>query len=265
MSVELVTDGLFKVEITKKPYILSTENTLDTLDKNILEPDSKVCELLELLDEYEKLANDLWRVHFVNGFLDLSRANYNGSRKHGLDSFDLRPYSACSVVEKDENLYRLVDRLAAQQALLRRQEEEKKNKEKGKREKNEEPKKLEKLKEEKSLSLAKSEFVNDDLDAGFNEKSTTLPSIFTEGQLRKRNGKAASSVSVLSKSLSTQSFKILLTKLVASYRDPINQFGGLVPYQLRRSQEHFKEALKDSVRMANLQLRIVALIKDIEA
>lgn len=46
--------------------------------------------------------------------------------------------------------------------------------------------------------------------------------------------------------------------------DPLRQFGGLVPYQLRQSQNYFEDWLSNSIQVLNLQKEISALIKKIE-
>lgn len=47
-------------------------------------------------------------------------------------------------------------------------------------------------------------------------------------------------------------------------KDPITQFGGLVPYQLKQSQTFFSNSLAVSIKIINLQRAIKELIEDIE-
>lgn len=259
MTIQEVTEALAQTEITEKPY------ELPILDKNsasdLLEQDSKVCELLELLDEYEKVANDNWRLEFVNGFLDLSRANYNGSRKFGIDALDLRPYSACAVVEEVKGNFRLVDRLALQNEQRRKERERKKSEET--------------LQEKKDLTSESGEKSVDqddsDSDQPLNEKSTSVQPTTTDAGLRNRGSKPKSKTAALKVVLEEKnspkpaSVKEVPSKSSFPYKDPINQFGGLVPYQLRSSQTQFAKGLATSVRMVNLQRRISLLVQDIEA
>lgn len=259
MSVEIVTEELAKVSIS--PYILPPGDSTQDLP----EEDAKVSHLLELLDEYEKLANDHMRIDYVNGFQDLSRANYNGTRKYGVDSFDLRPYLACTIVEHDGE-WSLVDRFAEQT------KKEKERKEQMKREKEEREKKN---KEEKGVKEESEENRStDEVDNNFEEKvaesqaeSQSISISTSSGQLRNRKDRSKETkldTSKATKFSKNESKPSALPPKLLPYRNPINQFGGLVPYQLRSAQDHFKNALADSVRLANLQQRISALIKEIE-
>lgn len=252
MSVEIVTEELAKVSIS--PYILPPGDSTQDLP----EEDAKVSQLLELLDEYEKLANDHMRIEYVNGFQDLSRANYNGTRKYGVDSFDLRPYLACTIVEHDGE-WSLVDRFAEQT----KREKERKQQEKREKEEREKKNKEEKDVKEESEENGSTDEVDNNFDEKVAESQAESQSISistSSGQLRNR--KDRSKDTKLSKNEPKPS---ALPPKLLPYRNPINQFGGLVPYQLRSAQDHFKNALADSVRLANLQQRISALIKEIEA
>lgn len=266
MSIELVTAELGEVRLSETEYELPA-GEIPELETDLLAQDTKVVELLKLLDRYEKLANDELRVHFIDGFLDLSRANYNGLRKYGADSLDLRSYLACSVVGRGESEFKLEDRLAAQQAELKEQKEKLRS-----AEKETAGSELKKL-TEMAVSV-------DDEDMS-NEKSTSVSTSGTEGVLRKRNTQKQSETSVTSESdvsppaakAASAAKSVKPVKPVKSaksdstllYKDPINQFGGLVPYQLRSSQKHFKLALADCVELVNLHRRISVLIADIEA
>lgn len=47
--------------------------------------------------------------------------------------------------------------------------------------------------------------------------------------------------------------------------NPLHQFGGLVPYQLRQSQQHFLAAIDSAVDRYNLAQKIDKLVDDIES
>ncbi|KAI5969188.1 hypothetical protein CANMA_001741 [Candida margitis] len=77
-----------------------------------IDEDEKTIQLLNLLNEYQELTGAC-RSHFINGFLNLSRANFQSEKtKFGKDTFDMRSYDACKIVglmdESDE--FNIVDR-----------------------------------------------------------------------------------------------------------------------------------------------------------
>ncbi|KAI5957246.1 hypothetical protein KGF54_000174 [Candida jiufengensis] len=75
------------------------------------ESDIKVEELLNLLNEYQQLTNT-YRSSFINGFLHLSRANFQSEKiKFGKDTLDLRNYKACKNVDTSDGVLKLVDNL----------------------------------------------------------------------------------------------------------------------------------------------------------
>jgi len=74
--------------------------------------DEKTIQLLNLLNEYQELTT-IYRLHFINGFLNLSRANFHSEKtKFGKDTFDMRSYDACKVVDlcKNSDEFRFIDR-----------------------------------------------------------------------------------------------------------------------------------------------------------
>lgn len=245
MSVESVIEKLTEISIS--PSILPLGDSTPGLS----EEDAKVSQLLELLDEYEKLANDDMRINYVNGFQDLSRANYNGTKKHGAESFDLRPYVACTVAENNGE-WNLVDRLGEQ---IKREKERKESEKREKEKREKEDKVVE------GEETGKTDGEENDLELDEKIAETVTSSISkSSGQLRNRKNKTKESkLHTIDSNLSSPSPKPSLL-----YRNPINQFGGLVPYQLRSAQDHFKKALADSVRLVNLQQKISALVKEIE-
>lgn len=249
MSVELVIEKISLVEIPEKPFELLSAAGSDLKAQFSLQ-DQKVLQLLTLVDKYETLTNDNLRVHFINGFLDLSRANYNGSRKFGADQLDLRAYLACSVVKYDEK-FELEDRLA-------KQRESERDFGAGTR------------------NSAKETSEDSKTEAETQNEKSTVSTAKSGGQLRKRNTTKKSDsetqkTAKLSHDESETAPKIASNSKLRSkarsdslYRDPINQFGGLVPYQLRSSQKEFKLALAECVELVNLQREILQLVSEIE-
>lgn len=91
------------------------------------------------------------------------------------------------------------------------------------------------------------------------EKETTL-----EGQaLRQRKKDSAQG----EKSEPKSKKEGVLEKSVdpPSLRDPVYQFGVLVPYQLRNAQSSFNDSLTDIVNMVNLRRELTELIQKIES
>lgn len=173
--------------------------------------DDKTIKLLDLIDSYEKLTNEN-RLNYINGFLNLSRANYNNgslSKKYGADSFDLRPYGACKKIKVSDK-FELVDLLKEQKT------------------KNEKP---------------EVDNINEEDDAQSTLKNRKTNKIETEKESDDTND------------IESQEPKL---------KDPITQFGGLVPYQLRQSQNFFGNTLAISIKIINLQRAIKELIEDIE-
>lgn len=173
--------------------------------------DDKTIKLLDLIDSYEKLTNEN-RLNYINGFLNLSRANYNNgslSKKYGADSFDLRPYGACKKIKVSDK-FELVDLLKEQKTKNEKQEVDN---------------------------------INEEDDAQSTLKNRKTNKIETEKESDDIND------------IESQEPKL---------KDPITQFGGLVPYQLRQSQNFFGNSLAISIKIINLQRAIKELIEDIE-
>lgn len=83
-------------------FTMSTMPTIDQHDKTI--------QLLDLLNEYQELTT-IYRLHFINGFLNLSRANFQSEKtKFGKDTFDMRSYDACKVVGVIGDEFNVIDR-----------------------------------------------------------------------------------------------------------------------------------------------------------
>ncbi|OBA24054.1 hypothetical protein METBIDRAFT_10237 [Metschnikowia bicuspidata var. bicuspidata NRRL YB-4993] len=228
--------------------------------------DAKTFRLLDLLNEYESLANDVFRVSFINGFLELSRANYYGSQRFDMDSIDRRPRGASAVVDTTQNSFRVRDLWKIYK------ERERKNK----------------RNEKKSKSTEQDEEGTKDIIAGENgaqntdkhkrgeiESDRKTQSIETEAvssarkplpDIRNRKQKHTSPEKRdlsdnTSQSLSSSDSE----EAVLPPQDPVYQFGRMVPYQLRNAQTHFQNALVDSLRLLNLQREITLLVLDLEA
>lgn len=111
--------------------------------------------------------------------------------------------------------------------------------------------KLKELKEKKKLELE-----NEKLDS---EKENTLE----DQALRQRKKDPAKGEKSEPKSkeggVSEKSIE------PSSLRDPIYQFGVLVPYQLRNAQSSFNDSLTDIITMVNLRQELTELIKKIES
>lgn len=187
--------------------------------------DEAVVELLELVDQYEKLANDQFRVNFITGMQNLSRANFNSeNRKYGVDSYDRRPYEACKIVGCKDG-FALQDRL------------EKLKEEKNKQRELDKP----------NLNGSEKE-VSDDSLSGKPETEKNEPEKSIRNRKNTKLGKKETKSNEDSPAL----------------RDPIYQFGVLVPYQLREAQAAFSNSLSDIIEMLNLRQRIERLIAQIE-
>lgn len=195
--------------------------------------DKKVATLLQLVSQYEKLANGLYRSYFIDGFNDLSRAEFNSTRTFRPDSCDMRPCEACKILEVGNGSFQLRNRLELQNSakLLRTKEEN-----------------------QDKVGSRKGPKGNNDNVPEFCKKASSV-----DLNLFNRQDSAHSTSSIKS-----ESEKSISETNVLLYRDPISQFGGIVPYQLRQAQEHFLDALADAVALVALQKTINTLITEIE-
>ncbi|KAK6198596.1 uncharacterized protein RJT21DRAFT_122182 [Scheffersomyces amazonensis] len=211
-------------------------------DSDISPIDLKTIELLDLIEQYEKLVNDQYRLNYINGFLNLSRANYNyTSRRFGSNSFDYRPYDACKEITINDNTgeINLINKLAIHQSKLSQQ---KKNKHEKKE--NDDEYEIIDVISEKGISSSSSS----------TKDSISISTRSLKNRKENLSEKLSSTITVEEDPLPSNS----------RLQDPINQFGGLVPYQLRQSQGYFNKALTDSVDIINLRSRINGLINEIE-
>lgn len=208
-------------------------------------------ELLQLVEEYEKLTNESMRLNFVNGHLNLSRANYNAgslSKKFGSESLDLRPRNAVKRILYTDK-YEVIDM---------RDSETKTNatEKSGSTEDNSESRLTQ---ETKTSASGVSRQKHGNLRSRRKEKER-------EGLENDEQEKALEETKVSKEKTSEKSApepKVYASE-EAQFKDPIYQFGGMVPYQLRLAQTYFTKGLEDVVTAANLQKRIREVMQKVE-
>ncbi|ODV95305.1 hypothetical protein PACTADRAFT_33879 [Pachysolen tannophilus NRRL Y-2460] len=218
-GIESETDDLPEDLISK--FSTSTmlhEDGDDQNNKNLQSyMDLKMIEYLNLLNKYELKCQE-YRMNFVNGFINLSRANYangNNHRRFNRDYYDLREVKAIKIVETDENNnLKLIDLLELQ----------KKN-----------------LLETKEKEIAENEDNN-------NEKEFST--------LRNRNQK--------NENFTLQKKSMTFEKKDLPYRDPINMFGILVPFQLKESKKFFEKGVYNCIEIINLKNKLSCIYKEIK-
>lgn len=212
------------------PEKLILEEHLEGLTSEL--QDEKVVQLLLKLNEYEELANGSFRTDFIDGFSNLSRAGFNSTRTFGPDSYDLREYQACKILVKNGNFFEVVDR-------LKRQREE-----------------------SKKTTTIEGQTSKEAPEESGTKKRTLKNSAKSAGATQKtEKGAVSTSTSISAKTEPTETREVESVK----YRDPINQFGGLVPYQLRQAQSNFLAAVLHCVKLVELRRTIESLIEDIES
>lgn len=172
-------------------------------DGELSPEDQKVADLLELVGTYEQLIRRQ-NHQFANGYLTLSRANYNLgiTKRYGAESYDQRPYEAITRV-KFNGEFSLDDK-----------------------------------------PEDKADLFEDKGDVSEDKADVEAP----EQKLRKR-GKAAKAIKD--------------TKAPAKAFDPIYQFGGIVPYQLRQSQTYFSSGLEVAIAAYNIRRQISRALQNI--
>ncbi|KAM9891818.1 hypothetical protein OXX79_010450 [Metschnikowia pulcherrima] len=219
--------------------------------------DEKTFRLLQLLDEYEILLNESLSKTFTQGFLDLSRANYHGSQRYNMDSIDMRPRDATTVVERNTGKFIIRD----EWQIYKQNRDNLENVDK--------ETKSEKIDDETVQSIAFS---------GHNLKPEAEPNIESEKASEENTG--ASSSALATNEVRNRKQKLATSKNSAKDvplvenetsesqsekppQDPAHQFGRLVPYQLRNAQKHFSDALAESVKLLNLQREILELVSEL--
>ncbi|KAG7194667.1 uncharacterized protein KQ657_004343 [Scheffersomyces spartinae] len=179
--------------------------------ENLSAIDTKTLELLQLLDKYENTIMKQMDINFKNGYLNLSRANYNSgslTKKFGIESIDMREHLANKIVE-----------VKGKDIVLKNVTKE-------------------------TIQETKKTYNTMKADESNNENG-----------LRNRNQNIKSS--------KPKAFEE--SEEGGILRDPIHQFGGLVPYQLRQSQTYFIKGLKDAISLVALRSDIQLLIQEIES
>ncbi|KAI3406905.2 hypothetical protein KGF56_000197 [Candida oxycetoniae] len=205
-------------------YVM-TENDTDN-NGSAVDIDGKTIQLLNLLNIYHFLTAK-YRANFIQGFLHLSRANFQSEKlKFGLDTFDLRPYNACKVVNvgtSEEGIkYEIVDQLKSQVN------------------KTDEPKNT-------TTTTIKQRIV----------KEST--------ELSNRKVKASKQREEKNSFLDTIDDDDIQTATISQLRDPIYQFNPFMPpKELILSQDNFNKGLDNIIELINLQNRINALINELE-
>lgn len=222
-------------------------------DSNASVQDIKLFQLLELVDEYEQLANKSYRLDFINGYLNLSRANYGHiNRKYSSISYDLRPYKAVKEVGYDKGFV-LRDLLQEKREEDERKEEEElleqieKVSEKGADEG------LDKITEDEVTEVGNYSKLSSRFDSTEQDKSTGVASGSNKFS---HTPTAKSNIIELDLTIDIEDELPL--------RDPVHQFGGLVSYQLRQSKVYFESSLANIIKVLNLRTKIDSLIKEIE-
>ncbi|CUM66701.1 uncharacterized protein PRCAT00004379001 [Priceomyces carsonii] len=188
--------------------------------KGLSAVDKKTIELIELIDKYEKLMNDNVRKKFKDGFMNLSRANFNNStfgRTFGIDNFDRRSHEACKHILNDNNKYSLIGS----------------------------------IKESNGNNITEStDTETEKLDVIQQEKvQNSLDTVdITSRNLRHRKNKVVRNTERTDKS---------------HKKDPLYQFGGLVPHELKYAQEFFSDGLEDLISSLNVRIQIINLIDEL--
>ncbi|GEQ69623.1 hypothetical protein JCM33374_g3296 [Metschnikowia sp. JCM 33374] len=286
--IDGLSGKLKKLEVSEKAESVAVDAGHQQMDEpqqtaskpGATEIDAKTFRLLDLLDEYESLANDSFRVNFTNGFLDLSRANYYGSQRYGVDSIDRRPRDASTIVESSEGKISIKDKWLL---YKQRMQEEKKSENQaesgkgttranegkdgknGKEEKDTEPTPSKGSQKASQVSQKASQVPEEVTpNKGSTEskpKQGAVSSARAPGQeLRSRNTKQKAP-----DAKDNNTTKEIGCSEDAQPQDPIHQFGRMVPYQLRAAQGHFQKALSDSIQLLHLQQEIASIVASLQA
>lgn len=228
-------------------------------NKTLSQIDSETIKLIELINEYELHLSEN-NLNYANGFLTLSRANYNSGliKKFGHNSFDFRPYDACkkiNIVNNDNNNNKNND--IGNNGDNNDNEYDTNNNEL----KLIDDLKLQKLNKTKQQVQDKENGKNQlHKDTSLTEKSkTTSKNINKSDSILKNRNRIKSYDNEKINEITE-----LDIQKVSNLKDPINQFGGLVPYQLRQSQSFFNDSLQGSIETVNLRNKIHKLINKIE-
>lgn len=234
---------------------------ISTRHRNVnSEVDANTLLLLDLVEQYQALTRQT-RLKYIQGYLNLSRANFHaGLNSYGPSAFDMRPHEPCLVVETTATdlhprdvLCETSRKCADPDTNLSHQ-----------------PKKgIESIDE--SQNTFSSATGSDSVESKAGNKPVS----------RKRNTKvgsflkdpASNAIQKIEKSKESEPSdnadaprKKPSPNAVTnvSVKDPIYQFGGLVPIQLRNAQSCFKEAINGSILEYNLKKKLLSVIAAIE-
>lgn len=240
-------------------------------DLPVSDYDSKVFQLIQLIDEYEKLVNDGYRLNFINGFLNLSRANYgHNTRKYGSSSFDLRPYKSCKQVSFVEDEFVMIDILKQKRAdtdeSTKKQLDTKTSKLSDWLKSQEKQLQIIDRKKEQN----KYQNLDQKVDQMKNQKINLVDHVseicredpYPETSVGVTTGSSKFTSTVEKHSSDTTEDVI---DLELPLKDPLHQFGSLVPYQLRQSKFYFENSLDCIIKVLNYHIKINKLITEIES
>lgn len=189
------------------------------------EKDIKTIELLELLDRYQLIKSSN-RNNFIDGFLNLSRANFQNDKiRYGIEKFDLRCYQACKIINLSSNnidQFQLIDRLEKNRLIKKSKEQEEQQQQKDNEQEEQQQQQKDKEQKESILRNRKEKKINEINELDDNDE-----------------------------------------KPIIEYKDPIKQFGGIVPQELRKSQINFNNALIELIEIINLIKKIEILINEL--
>lgn len=188
--------------------------------------DEKTVQLLELVSQYEQLCNDKLRTDFADGFFTLGRANYN--------SGSVKKYGVDSLDMRPHEPSITVE-VGDQLRVVR------------------------------DDTIAKKTEINDEKDGKTNEDNE-LRNLKNEknGEKSTLRNRKKPEKTALNPATSTKETKETQKSEKPCF-NPLLQFGGLVPYQLRQSQLHFTAAIELAVERHNLAVRIEKLVAELES
>lgn len=202
------------------------------------EQDALIVKLLTLVDEYEQLANGEYRSLFIDGYMALSRANFNAHKTFGVENYDMSAHEAVLQIQQLDGLLTVLDKV--QEA--RKIQEAKAIQEK---------QKITKNSKENEQKLEKEPKVNEQIvDKSSSKKSKA-----------KQVTRQSLSTAISShKSTSSEKPTVKTIETPVKIKDPINQFGGLVPYHLKSAQDSFKNSIINAIALLNIQVQISAIV-----
>lgn len=211
------------------------------------EHDEKVVQLLELLENYETLANHQMRELFILAHQHLGRAKFASQYQIGEHAYDLRPHSACLTTKARGEDWVLTNSLPPVTNKRATKTEKTSATETG-------------LSAEKYNSLV--------------DETSKVPKVHREGKAsRSHETEVKDTSEARTSALADRAARNRRTRTkkpkeeeasIAASRDPILQFGLLTPPQLARAQADFRSGVEIVVQMANLKRQIEGLLAEID-